>query len=438
MVEPFFVKNLENIQGDERDVIFVSIGYGKTAEGYLAHNFGPLSGEGGERRLNVLISRAKLRCEVFANFSGGDIDLERTPARGVAALKMFLTFAETGHFGHNGETGDATAGGYDSAFEQSVARRLRGLGYDVKSQIGSSGFRIDLAIADAGMPGRFVLGIECDGAQYHASRSARDRDRLRQQVLEAHGWIIHRIWSADWYLRPKEELRRIEAAIAAARETWRSRDGAGYQAPRAVPLRFEVKDEDDGPVLTASIGHEPPAPANLYQEVSFVVAKTIEAQDLPLGRMVEIVTRIVTAEGPIHGEEIMTRVRSLWDLPRLGAKVKAAVSRAIEQAAIAGLIDGGPFYAAPAQPITVRDRSKASPSLRKPDMLPPVEIDQAIVTTVADNFGATVDELVVAVARAFGFSATSPALRSVLEARIIRLVETGTLVEKGSLLSIRG
>ena len=438
VVEPFFVKNLENIQGDERDVIFISMGYGKTAEGYLAHNFGPLSGEGGERRLNVLISRAKLRCEVFSNFSGGDIDLERTPARGVAALKMFLTFAETGHFGQGKMTGD----GHDSAFEQAVCKKLRSLGHDVKTRIGASGFRVDLAVADPETPGRFVLGIECDGAQYHASRSARDRDRLRQQVLEAHGWIIHRIWSADWYLRPKEEVRKIEAAIAAAKDAWRGRDVSGFQAQRAVlpslaTMSFEMADSEDGPVLTASIGHEPPAPANLYREASFVVARTIEPQDLNLGRMVELVGKIVAIEGPVHGDEIMSRIRALWDLPRLGAKVKGAVGRAVEQAAIAGVIEGGPFYASPGHQIVVRDRSKASPGLRKPDMLPPAEIDQAIVTTVADNFGATVDELVVAVARAFGFATTSPALRSVFEARARRLVETGVLVEKGALLSIK-
>lgn len=435
VVEPFFVKNLENIQGDERDVIFISMGYGKTAEGYLAHNFGPLSGEGGERRLNVLISRAKLRCEVFSNFTGGDIDLERTPARGVAALKMFLTFAETGHFGQ----GEATGDGHDSAFEQAVCQKLRGLGYDVKTQIGASGFRVDLAVADAETPGRFVLGIECDGAQYHASRSARDRDRLRQQVLEAHGWIIHRIWSADWYLRPKEELRRIEAAIAAAKEAWRGRDASGYQTRRAVPVSFETAEGDDGPVLTASIGREPPAAANLYEEAAFAVSRTAEPQDLPLGRMVDIVTKIVAVEGPVHGDEIAARVRTLWGLPRMGAKVKGAVARAVEQAAIAGAIEGGPFfYAMPGQPIVVRDRAKVtSPGLRKPDLLPPAEIDQAIVTTVADNFGATSDELVVAVARGFGFASTSEALKSVFEARIRRLVETGTLVEKGALLSIR-
>ncbi|MEI9964819.1 MAG: AAA domain-containing protein [Caulobacteraceae bacterium] len=178
--EPFFVKNLENLQGDERDVIFISVGYGKTETGYLAHAFGPLSGEGGERRLNVLISRAKLRCEVFCNFTGADIDLERTRSRGVAALKLFLTFAETGHFG----LGEVTGEDFDSEFEAQVCERLQALGYDVKRQIGASGFRVDLAVSDPQKPGRFILGIECDGAQFHSSRSARDEIVCARKCLK--------------------------------------------------------------------------------------------------------------------------------------------------------------------------------------------------------------------------------------------------------------
>ncbi|MBC7169275.1 AAA domain-containing protein, partial [Phenylobacterium sp.] len=154
--EPFFVKNLETIQGDERDVIFISVGYGKTREGYLSHSFGPLNGEGGERRLNVLISRAKVRCEVFANFTGDDVDLARSGARGVAALKSFLTFAQTGGFGQ----GTASGRGFDSPFEALVAQRLEAMGHRVEAQIGAAGFFIDLAVVDPDRPGRYLLGIE--------------------------------------------------------------------------------------------------------------------------------------------------------------------------------------------------------------------------------------------------------------------------------------
>ncbi len=439
VVEPFFVKNLENIQGDERDVIFISVGYGRTTDGKLPHNFGPLSGEGGERRLNVLISRAKLRCEVFCNFSGVDIDLERSPARGVAALKMFLTFAETGRFDQD----TAMNADGDGLFEAEVARKLKSLGYDVKTRIGASGFRVDLAVADADKPGRFVMGIECDGAQYRDSRSARDRDRLRQEVLEAHGWILHRLWSADWYLRPKEELRRLEAAIAAAKAEWRERDDAGYRAERAVPLSFETTETTIAPVvappaaMAASDAPAALAAPDAYVEAAFAVDRRLEPTDLPLARLAEVVTQIVAAEGPVHGDEVAARMRQLWALPRAGARLKAAVQRGLGQAAKAGHIAGGPFYRVPDQAVKVRDRSAvASPGLRKPDMLPPEEIDLALTTIAEENFGATADELATAVARRLGFASTGAALRTVLEARIAVLLTGGMLVQKGDLLKV--
>jgi very-short-patch-repair endonuclease len=429
--EPFFVKNLENIQGDERDVIFISVGYGKTAEGYLAHNFGPLSGEGGERRLNVLISRAKLRCEVFCNFTGADLDLERTKARGVAALKMFLTFAETGDLGQ----GEASGLDHDSEFEAEVAARLRARGYGVRSQIGASGFRVDLAVVDAEKPGRFVLGIECDGAQYHASRSARDRDRLRQQVLEAHGWIIHRIWSTDWYLRPGEELKKVEAAITTAQAHWRERDATADSMPEPPP---EPPPSPDPPLPPPPLAGETPpkAPSRpAYVEADFAVDRRSEPHEVWAGVMADYVVKVVAAEGPVHIDEIVTRIRELWGLARSGGRIRAAVERAAGLAASRGLIVGGPFYSVPGQPVVVRDRAQvASKSLRRPEALPPAEIDAAALDIVAANYGAGRDELVLAVARDFGFAATSAQLRAVIDARIDALVASGELAAKDGIL----
>ncbi len=426
--EPFFVKNLENIQGDERDVIFISVGYGKTEQGHLAHNFGPLSGDGGERRLNVLISRAKLRCEVFANFTGADIDLERTPSRGVAALKLFMTFAETGRF----ETAHETDREADSLFEEQVADRLRALGYDVRTQIGASGFRVDLAIADSERPGRFVLGIECDGAQYHASRSARDRDRLRQQVLEAHGWIIHRVWSADWYLRPKDELKKLEAAIDAAKAEWCERDGNAQSPLMVAPVT---------PVAVAEALAPPPEPVEdserlYYAEATFAVNRRRDPADLSVAEMADIVLPIVEQEDPIHSDEVVTRVRSLWDLPRATPKLKSAVAAALAHNQAQGVIaeDGG-FWRVPDSQIHIRDRSRvASSALRKPDMLPPAEIDAAVLKVVADNYGAALSDLIPAVARLFGFGSTSAALRTRIDERVSALTVDGHLTRKGGLL----
>ena len=210
--EPFFIKNLENVQGDERDVIFISVGYGRDSNGKILMNFGPLGRDGGERRLNVIITRARQRCEVFTNISADDIDLSRAKGRGIEVLKNYLEYAETGKLTDSPKpTGEA-----DSPFEEEVANALRQHGYEVDHQIGSAGYFIDLGIKCPKKPGHYILGIECDGATYHSAKSARDRDRLRQRVLEKQGWRIHRIWSTDWFNCPQRETEKAVAAIKKA------------------------------------------------------------------------------------------------------------------------------------------------------------------------------------------------------------------------------
>ncbi|MEM7800225.1 MAG: DUF4011 domain-containing protein, partial [Chloroflexota bacterium] len=210
--EPFFIKNLENVQGDERDVIFISIGYGRTASGKLYQNFGPLNKDGGEKRLNVLISRAKKRCEVFSNIVGADI--EATASKGVEALQTFLTYAETGSLpGESGTAANHNRGSTNSqlpVFDQIVADALRAKGYEVVPRFGVGQFQIDLAVVDPDWPDRFVVAVECDGPSYFRSRSARDRDRLRQQVLERMDWTYCRVWSSDWF---KNQTREIEKLV---------------------------------------------------------------------------------------------------------------------------------------------------------------------------------------------------------------------------------
>lgn len=429
--EPFFVKNLENIQGDERDVIFISLGYGRTKEGFMSMSFGPLNSDGGERRLNVLISRAKLRCEVFSSITGDDIDLSRAKGRGVAALKMFLSFAQTGRLGLAEETGRHA----DSIFEEQVAASLANLGYDVKNQIGTAGFFVDLAVADPEKPGRFVLGIECDGAQYHSSRSARDRDRLRQNVLEAHGWVLHRIWSTDWFLRPEEETAKVVQAIEAAKAHWREADDRAADSISAVPIRFTAHEGDDVDVVVAEVAHEKPEVPR-YEEANFSVTRQCEPHETPLPEMMKHVVRVVSVEGPVHESEIVVRIRSLWGLARAGNRIRDAVLAAVRAAKRKGDIVGGPFYSVPGQEVVVRDRSEIeSNTLRKPENLPPEEVKVAIGRVVAENFGAEQDQLIQAVARLFGFGATSTQLREVVETALGDLLDSGQLRLDGRLIS---
>jgi len=212
--DKFFVKNLETIQGDERDVIFISIGYGKDRNGKLYHNFGPLNGEGGHRRLNVLITRARERCVVFSNFTADDLQVSSNTQRGVRSLKKFLNYAEK----HDLDVAVPTGGDTDSPFEDAVYELLRGHGYEVSKQVGCAGYRIDLAVHDPKSPGRYLIGIECDGAQYHSSPGARDRDRLRQQILEKKGWKIHRVWSTEWYYQRPEATAQLLQAVDDSRD----------------------------------------------------------------------------------------------------------------------------------------------------------------------------------------------------------------------------
>ncbi len=194
--ERFFVKNLETIQGDERDVILISIGYGFDTEGKMSLNFGPLNQDGGERRLNVLVTRAREKCVVFSNFRAHDIHLTANPPFGVKSLKSFLEYAENLQLNQYSENNDDYG---DTPFEDAIYDFLVSNGYAVDEKIGCAGFRVDLAIIDEENPGKYVLGIECDGRNYASSKVARDRDRLREQVLTGLGWNIYHLWSTDWY-----------------------------------------------------------------------------------------------------------------------------------------------------------------------------------------------------------------------------------------------
>lgn len=211
--DAIFVKNLESVQGDERDIIILSLGYGPTEVGgrTMSMNFGPLNKTGGERRLNVAITRATTEVLVFASFDSSMIDLSRTSATAVEHLKHYLEFAERGPRAL-AEQATAAYGidQFDSDFEQAVSFALREKGWKVQTQVGVSKFRIDLGVLHPDKPGVYLAGIECDGATYHGSPSARDRDRVRQAILENLGWRIVRLWSTDYFIDAEAAIEKID------------------------------------------------------------------------------------------------------------------------------------------------------------------------------------------------------------------------------------
>lgn len=432
--EPFFIKNLENIQGDERDVIMISVGYARNKQGYLAMRFGPLGSQGGERRLNVLISRAKRRCEVFASITDEDIDLERAKGVGVLAFKLFLQYARTGRLSMSTVSGRPM----DSVFEEQVASALQKRGYQVHPQVGIAGFFIDLAIADPDLPGRYLLGIECDGSAYHSSRSARERDRLRQAVLEDHGWIIHRIWSTDWFQRPEEQLQKVIYAIENAKRELNNRAEHTYGRSRAVPVDIVTVERED----VVEIGLDRTDSANdqsiIYEEAQPEANLSYALHETPTGILADMVEKIVFTESPIHLNEVITRLRSAWGLQRAGARIESVVSQAAQIACKRGKIyKEQEFFIHKEVAIRIRNRQHVlSAGVRKPELIAPIEIASGVFDIVSASLGATEDEIITSVSRMLGFKSTSSLLRKVISEVIEQEIKDNRLKQQDGLIVI--
>ena len=243
-VEPTIVKNLENIQGDERDVMALSIAFGPDDAGRVTMNFGALNPEGGEKRLNVAVTRSRFELHVFTSLDSQQIDLSRTNSTGVAHLKQFLDYVERGPVALAGAD-EGSLGPADNLFEEAVAEALRGKGWEVRTQIGVSGFRIDLGIVHPDYAGVYIAGVECDGYTYHGSATARDRDRIRENVLTGLGWRILRVWSTDWFHNCDEATDRLHTRLTDFLEEDRVRGAAAKRetAGKEEATLFQYNDD---------------------------------------------------------------------------------------------------------------------------------------------------------------------------------------------------
>lgn len=306
--ERFFVKNIERVQGDERDVIILSVGYHKASNGTLPYRFGPLNQAGGERRLNVAVTRARSRVHLVSSFSHHDMDPGRSSARGVELLRQYLEFAISG----GSELGAKISEVPLNPFELDVWHRLEDKGIKVIPQYGVSGYRIDFACAHPEQPGRMVLAIEADGASYHSGHTARERDRLRQQVLEDKGWRFHRIWSTDWFRDPETETNR-------ALDAWR-------QAVR----------DAHGPSSAATIDDNEPSPASASASPARSPRPNVPPHRGSIdryspGELVALVSWIRSDTLLRTDEELMAEMRRQLGFQRRGSRIDAALRRAIDQ-----------------------------------------------------------------------------------------------------------
>ncbi|HET9697008.1 MAG TPA: AAA domain-containing protein, partial [Terriglobales bacterium] len=314
--ERFFIKNLERVQGDERDAIILSIGYGKDRAGNLPFRFGPLLSEGGRRRLNVAITRARQRLTLVSSFSYLDMDLSRVkPGSGVEMLRNYLQYAAT-----NGQRlGESNITGFpENSFEAEVEDVLSARGMKLIPQMGASSYRIDLVAEHPKKPGRYVLAIECDGASYHSSYTARDRDRLREQQLERLGWRFHRIWSTDWFMRKESEVERALAAFEAA---------------------VKYADQLDSGLI-ANGNHHDAVQANLPKSNGSATPRGPRPQiairtnitQYPLSDLIGLV-RWIGSDGQLRtDDQIITELVPMLGFSRRGARIDSVLKRAIAAA----------------------------------------------------------------------------------------------------------
>jgi very-short-patch-repair endonuclease len=385
--EPLDVKNLENVQGDERDVVFISITYGRDRSGVIRQTFGPLLKEGGERRLNVLISRARKRCEVFSNLTADDLRIDRPGSGGVAALKSYLNYAQKGRL----DIAIPTGGAEESPFEEEVSALLRLRGYEVHTQVGCEGYRIDLAVLDSAQPGRYLVGIECDGATYHSAHSARDRDKLRQRVLEDRGWTIHRIWSTDWWKGRDGEMQRLVEAIEAARSEETPTEEP--TDPVVVEPGVEVDEtlgESRLPLIvrpyTVAARPENVSAGNHYGLQTYLCA-------------------VVRHEGPITHELLFSRLRTASGYSRSGRNVRKELDDMIDAAVREGRFEEkeGAYLLKETDCERPRDWSGRPDAERKQEYVPTVEIAAALRHIVKSAFGIRPEEAIREAFRLLGF-----------------------------------
>ena len=413
--EPFFVKNLESIQGDERDAIFISVGYGRTADGVLYKSFGPLASTGGERRLNVLISRAKERITVFSSITADDFKAE--PGKlGLNAFREFLQYAEKGYFDLPTETGRT----FDSDFEESVANFLVSHGYTIQPQVGMKGFFIDLGIVHPENENIFLCGIECDGATYHSSRSARDRDRLRQQILESRGWKIFRIWSTDWfYRRAKQEKELLDAlqqmltgkqdvSPVFSTELGSSKEQQRYDLDVAEPSINEPPAEEK---IQGSSDGELRRPVVDYVEYDVVTPTHENVHEMEHQRLKRVILQILEIESPIHETEVARRLAASFGKEKAGNRIQSVCKMLLLKIPQAECQKS--FWSIKGRALPIRNRANVSAkSLQQAALIPPQEIVAAARLIIKDSVKISTADLEVQICRKFGFNRSGGALTS--------------------------
>jgi very-short-patch-repair endonuclease len=439
----FFVKNLETVQGDERDVIVFSIGYGRDEDGKVHNNFGPINRKGGARRLNVAVTRARRKVIVVSSITAKDIKLADLGGStgalpdGARLLRAYLEYAETGVLQGEGARVDRDTLGL---LEQDVASVVRELGYEVVERVGTSRYRVDIGVLSRQQPGRVALGIECDGEMYRSAQTARDRDRLRDSVLRGLGWRIVRVWAQEWHERRQAVVERLASEIAAAERALGTQPARGNSA---------TSTSSPEPVRSAPVPVKRTIETRVVTDVADLSGKQfVWTQPYPLSKIkpypgtpfqfhedalgqahAERIAKLVTDEGPLHERYITTRLSRAFDLKRTGSRIVDAVEAATRQAVATKQVRrNGPFvWPIELTELTwVRVPVAGKPETVRPiEQIPPEEIDLCVLSLLRDCGSLEPQVLRAHVARILGFDRTGDHIGEAIDARILARTRAG-------------
>ena len=417
---PFFIKNLENVQGDERDTIIFSIGYAKDPKGVMYMNFGPLSRTGGYRRLNVAITRAKYNVKLVGSIHPTDIDVDKVSSTGVKMLRHYIEYAMNGPSTLTDRSVSNGIINVESPFEEAVYDFLVEHNYNVETQVGCSGYRIDMAVKNPHISGQFAIGIECDGATYHSARTARDRDRLRQDVLELMGWKIYRIWSTDWIKDTKTEgtklLQAVEKAIQQGQVNLMNEKNELRKKSLSSPYVKVVEDPPAKKLENQFYRYTTADVSRVFQEVG---------QD-----MEEMFTQIVKTESPIHIEEFCRRVMPLYNQGRLTAKFREQIETTLRRIKAKKVIKKDQDF------ILFNDMDEFPARIPQEGDKPrgigyvhPKEISQIMLRVIEGTVGLSIDGCIQDTAQLMGYSHCGVNIKNALQDSLDELLKDNFIEE---------
>ena len=445
-IEPTAVKNLENVQGDERDVMYFSITFGKDAAGKFPVDFGAINRVGGERRLNVAVTRARQALLVYASFLPDELRAERSSARGVHDLKAFLEYAHKGPSAIAART-DGSLGEMESPFEEAVAGAIESRGWRLDPQVGVSGFRVDLGVIHPDRPGAYLAGIECDGATYHRSAAARDRDKTRQQVLENLGWKICRVWSSDWWYDPNTAVENLHNQLVALLEASRVNEDettaiSNPEQPddektgNSCPASERGDDEFLPPTDFSSAIHPGESNETLRPQLvaEHVAGETplVKYQLADLGdatdnqarffdddysrELRQMALAVVEAEAPVRDDVVARRIARAHGFARTGARIRDRVLSLLPEVTTTEENAGRFLWASAQPPETVPFRHAAPEDERRSlDEIPMPEL-MGLILGRSDL--ASKEDPALAFAREIGLGRLAKSARERLEAAI--------------------